>query len=541
MSEEKVVLLLSDKNKHNSNGLYETSSKLKKRMDERGIKNFTVFTNNAFVEKISDKEVQIKNVGEEAYIIEPRNTVAIMRNSAIRGVHGQDVVETLENLGVYVMNSLDSTILVNDKHKFGKCLVNNEILTPKTMLIPDEDSLDEILKQFEFPAIFKTLDGSQGVGVFKIDSKKAVKPILQTMWQTGIDILIQEYVKNDGDIRTIVLGGEIIGSMKRKAGSKDFRNNVSQGGSVEKYNLSKKEKEVILKSVEASGCEICGVDHITSDGEIYIIEVNSSPGTSGFSQIHETIIDDMIDFALTKTKQVSKKRIVGIKENISIIGIGKFLAKLDTGNGRYSVLHGSDIKIKDNEVSFKTNKKKYTYPLAGTAKVKIGAVSSMVEERPFIELDVKIGNVYLEKEKFFITNRDDKSTEVLLSNGLLRRAKLIVDPTRTEIIKEGELKSIKDYLMEMLIDGSDYENLIMNPNYEEQELSDIEFEISDDALIFLSMLGSEADFPIYINNIVREELFEKDLIDDSNNVTDKGIELLKTEEAINRLIEIGVE
>ena len=53
-----------------------------------------------------------------------------------------------------------------------------------------------------------------------------------------IDLLIQEYIKTDGDIRVIVLGGKIIASMKRSVVEGDFRSNVSQGAEVKEYELS---------------------------------------------------------------------------------------------------------------------------------------------------------------------------------------------------------------------------------------------------------------------------------------------------------------
>ena len=54
------------------------------------------------------------------------------------------------------------------------------------------------------------------------------------------DILIQEYIKTDGDVRVVIVGDNIIGTMKRKVVEGDFRSNYTQGGGVEKYNYLKK-------------------------------------------------------------------------------------------------------------------------------------------------------------------------------------------------------------------------------------------------------------------------------------------------------------
>ena len=39
------------------------------------------------------------------------------------------------------------------------------------------------------------------------------------------DILIQEYIKTDFDVRVLVLGGKVIATMKRKVVEGDFRSN----------------------------------------------------------------------------------------------------------------------------------------------------------------------------------------------------------------------------------------------------------------------------------------------------------------------------
>ena len=61
---------------------------------------------------------------------------------------------------------------------------------------------------------------------------------LQTSLET--DILIQEYIKTDGDIRVVIIGDNIIGTMKEVVEG-DFRSNYTQGGGVEKYKLSEEE------------------------------------------------------------------------------------------------------------------------------------------------------------------------------------------------------------------------------------------------------------------------------------------------------------
>ena len=65
----------------------------------------------------------------------------------------------------------------------------------------------------KFPLIMKTLRGSKGVGVLFIDSEKGLDSIVQLIHKQDedADLLIQEYIKTDYDVRVHVLGGKSIG------------------------------------------------------------------------------------------------------------------------------------------------------------------------------------------------------------------------------------------------------------------------------------------------------------------------------------------
>ena len=173
MDKNKIVLILSDKNPKDKSGLFETTKAVKEELDEMGIQTFTLFTKNGSVKKNEDDTITVKNPGGKEFTFNPSFASALMRNSAIQTKNGEDLVEDLEDYGVYMVNNLKSTKLVNDKNKFAKLLAKKGIATPNTKLIPDEEAMEEVIANFEFPAVFKTLKGSKGVGVFKIDKRSS--------------------------------------------------------------------------------------------------------------------------------------------------------------------------------------------------------------------------------------------------------------------------------------------------------------------------------------------------------------------------------
>ena len=101
----------------------------------------------------------------------------------------------------------------------------------------------------KFPLIMKTLRGSKGVGVLFIDSEKGLDSIVQLIHKQDedADLLIQEYIKTEYDVRVHVLGGKVLATA-RPVIEGDFRSNVSQGSKPKKITLTELEIEECLKA-----------------------------------------------------------------------------------------------------------------------------------------------------------------------------------------------------------------------------------------------------------------------------------------------------
>ena len=95
--------------------------------------------------------------------------------------------------------------------------------------------------------------------------------------------LVQEYVKEShgSDIRALVVGGEVVASMRRKAHGSEFRSNFHLGGSVSIVELTEEQREIAIRSTETLGLELAGVDMLESERGPLVLEVNSSPGLEG--------------------------------------------------------------------------------------------------------------------------------------------------------------------------------------------------------------------------------------------------------------------
>lgn len=165
--------------------------------------------------------------------------------------------------------------------------VRGGLSIPETIIAREEGyaaERDYILSHLSFPLVYK-LDGSQGRHVHLVATSDELDLLIKAK-PRGQRFLLQEYITNTFDTRTLVAYDRILGTIKRSAKPGSFLNNVSQGAAVEPYTLTPDEALVAKTATELAGLDFGGVDLIhTPEGPI-VLEVNKSPQISGFERIH---------------------------------------------------------------------------------------------------------------------------------------------------------------------------------------------------------------------------------------------------------------
>ena len=328
-----------------------------------------------------------------------------------------------------------------DKYRTYLRLLDFGLHQPKTVLIPNQDELESAVEKLDtkFPMIMKTLRGSQGVGVLFIESERALTSIVQLMYKTdaSADLLIQEYIKSEFDVRVIVLGGKIIGTMQRDVVEGDFRSNYSQGAKVKSYKLSELETEQCLLAAKALDGILTAVDFIPSSKPKtkppFILEVNSCPGSEGIEEansglnVAKTILEHFKDVASRRTTPVQ----CGFEEVVNIDPFGELEAKFDTGNSAFSVLHAEDISVKGKKITFTLQGKTITTNLIKTYQANTGGGN---DERPIVQLPMEFaGSTY--DVMFGLNDRDNMSTECLLNRYVMSEfLNVMVNPARKYIV-----------------------------------------------------------------------------------------------------------
>ena len=429
------VVILSLRPENPKNEYCRTAGEMKKILDKKGIENYVSYINDCYITNEEDIK-RIHNVDDKkGFIIDSSDTAVIVRGGGMQTASGRNIVTQIERSSIYTINSRDCIEVCSDKYRTVMVLSDQSIMVPKTSMVKSLDSLDEVFENVggEFPIILKTLFGSRGIGVFFADSMRALRSMLQTIWKISPEeeILIQQYIKIKYDVRAHVLGGKCIAAMKRYVIEDDFRSNFSQGGKVENIKLTDDQIEICEKAASVVGGQWVGVDFVEDKNGIYVIEINSSPGTSGIEQATKKNISlQVVDFCLDRDNWIKKTFECGYKEYIDVPEIDyNIVAKFDTGNGGYSVMHADKMEVskKGMKVSIWINDKKIVKDVIRIMKVNLGGLRDYMEERPLVVFDIIFNGVNYKDIEFTLDNRGKKSP-ILMNRNFMRRANISVNP-----------------------------------------------------------------------------------------------------------------
>ena len=168
----------------------------------------------------------------------PTPDAIIPRIGASRTFYGTAMVRHFEMMDVFSTSGNLAIARSRDKLRSLQVLSKNDVDMPKTVFASNKSSAKDVIAlSGGAPLVLKILEGTQGVGVVLVDSEKAAKSVLDAFYGMDVNLLVQEFIEEAGgaDIRALVVGGEVVGAMKRQGAEGDFRSNLHQGGSAIGY------------------------------------------------------------------------------------------------------------------------------------------------------------------------------------------------------------------------------------------------------------------------------------------------------------------
>ena len=260
--------------------------------------------------KIDSDKADSKDGNYQAPIeIDPSNTIIMPRDSGIpssykeRNRNWVDLIEELELEGYFSINSLKTFEWCASKNMTDILFQKAGLNRPRTVSITHSADYERAFKllKTDFPIILKASTGTQtGVGVVIIESMRNLAATVEMLmlFDKNMPLIIQEYIKTDYDVRSMVVQGKVVGSMKRKVIVDDFRSNVSLGAKAEKIDLTDLEIEQCIKAAQTVEGAVIGVDFIPAKNREtenpYFLEVNSNAGLTGVEEIHPGLTNKIL-------------------------------------------------------------------------------------------------------------------------------------------------------------------------------------------------------------------------------------------------------
>jgi RimK family alpha-L-glutamate ligase len=210
------------------------------------------------------------------------------------------VIRQLEHLGVYVSNDSRAIEIVKDKLHMHQILAHSNLSTPKTMLARFPIELSVVNREIGFPLLIKNVTGTEGKGIYLCENEQNFFDVMELVYSNNnnANIIIQEFIQSSHgrDLRVFVLGGRVIGCMKRSS-ENSFKANFSRGGSVSHFELTPAIERLATETARLFGLDIAGIDLLFDGDNFKICEANSSPNFHGLEKVTgKHIAEDIIDY-----------------------------------------------------------------------------------------------------------------------------------------------------------------------------------------------------------------------------------------------------
>ena len=200
-------------------------------------------------------------------------------------VFRMDLLHQLVEAGVQVLNSPRSLECAVDKYLTTARLARVGLPVPETIVC---EGFEEALAAFHTlggDVVVKPLFGSEGRGIVRVSDPDLAHRVFRTLERIDSVLYLQRFVRHPGyDIRVLILGGQVLGSMKRISDT-DFRTNVSRDARTEVHTPTAIEIDYAQRAVVCTGATLAGVDLLYDEnGKLFVIEVNAVPGWQAFAR-----------------------------------------------------------------------------------------------------------------------------------------------------------------------------------------------------------------------------------------------------------------
>ncbi|OSP56143.1 RimK family alpha-L-glutamate ligase [Pseudoruegeria sp. SK021] len=244
----------------------------------------------------------------------PRYDAVIPRAGVGNAPYSGAVIRQFEAMGTYCMNPAHGIAACRDKLHAHQVLARNQIGMPVTAFAASpKDTANLMGLVGSAPLIVKLLDSSHGKGVVLAETRKAAESVVEAFRGLHANFLLQPYMKDSAgeDIRCLVIGGRVVTSIRRIAGSGEFRADQGEGSRAERVKISRDERRAATRAAKAFRLNLATVDLLRTQDGPKVIEVNPGPALQVLETVSGLNLASMVFDEIEKRVRPSPSRRLG--------------------------------------------------------------------------------------------------------------------------------------------------------------------------------------------------------------------------------------
>lgn len=206
----------------------------------------------------------------------------------------------------------------NDKIKQDQLLKFLGVPRIPTFITFDKDKALKKARETEYPVVVKDVHSFGGKGVFKIESRKELKKMIEKIFSSSGFVeaghriknylYLQEFISGmDRDLRVITIGGEVAAAYWRIAPAGEWRTNLTGGGEASFRDIPEAAKNMCLDISRKLGYHWMSYDLIVKGDKMYVVELSPVFGVEGPKQAGMDIRKKQMEYIISTSGKKNKK------------------------------------------------------------------------------------------------------------------------------------------------------------------------------------------------------------------------------------------
>ncbi len=249
----------------------------------------------------------------------PEFDALFIRDTTFVHHHTYRFARRAQSEGLVVIDDPDSILKCNNKVYLAELLAHHNLPVPRTLLI-HRGNTEQIIPLLALPCVLKQPDSSFSIGVSKVESKHALRAMVDELLNGSALIVAQEWLPTEFDWRVGILDRRVIFVCKYYMANGHWQIIDHHGhdgrseGRTEALAVGEAPEEVLRIALEAAnliGDGFYGVDVKQTSTRCCIIEVNDNPNVDAGHEdavLKDALYREVMGVFLRRLKRLDRGR-----------------------------------------------------------------------------------------------------------------------------------------------------------------------------------------------------------------------------------------